>query len=79
VHLLKERLQQIAAQLDPKQLSNAVVVNENGPVLSATNIHYEIAQKTKGIAHGGIGAIHQMVNKLGLAKQIIACRPMKTR
>jgi hypothetical protein len=26
-----------------KQLANAVVDNENGPVLSATNIHYEIA------------------------------------
>ena len=53
-----------------KRLGQAVVVNFDGPVLSATNIRYELADKTKAIAHGGIGAIHRVVNKVGLAKRI---------
>jgi hypothetical protein len=40
------------------------------PELQATNIQYEIAERPQAIACGGIGMIHQMVNRLELAKQI---------
>ena len=40
------------------------------PVLSAPNICYELAEKTKAIAHGGIGAIHRLVQRVGLATRI---------
>lgn len=53
-----------------RRLESAVEVNVNGPVLGASNIHYELADKTKAIAHGGIGAVHRLVNKLGLATRI---------
>jgi len=53
-----------------RRLEEAVALNEGGPVLSATNIHYELAEKTRAIAHGGIGVLHRLVNKLGLAKRI---------
>jgi hypothetical protein len=53
-----------------ERLERAVKVNESGPVLGATNIHYELADKTKAIAHGGIGAVHRLANKLGLATRI---------
>jgi hypothetical protein len=36
------------------------------PVLTAANIRYEAAAKARGIACGGIGAIHLLVRKLGL-------------
>jgi Transposase DDE domain group 1 len=36
------------------------------PVLSASNIHYEVAGRTRAIAAGGIGAIHVMAKRLGL-------------
>jgi len=49
-----------------RRLKLAVRVNEGGPVLSATNIRYELADKTKAIAHGGIGAIHRLARKTGL-------------
>ncbi len=52
------------------RLGEAVEVNENGPIFGATNIRYELADKTKAISNGGMGAIQRMVNKLGLAKQI---------
>jgi hypothetical protein len=55
-----------------RRLEKAVKVNDGGPVISATNIHYELADKTSAISHGGIGAIHGLVNLVGLAKQIDA-------
>ena len=49
-----------------RRLGRAVRVNRDGPVLSAPNICYELAEKTKAIAHGGIGAIHRLVQRVGL-------------
>ncbi len=53
-----------------RRLAQAVKVNQNGPTLSATNIRYELADKTKAISSGGIGAIHRLVRKSGLVKRI---------
>jgi len=53
-----------------RRLERAVHPNGGGPVLGATNIHYELADRTQAIAHGGIGAVHRLVNKLGLAGRI---------
>ena len=36
------------------------------PVISASNIHYEIADRARAISAGGIGMIHQMAKQLGL-------------
>jgi hypothetical protein len=55
-----------------RRLENAVQVKFAGPVLSATNIHYELADRTNAIAHGGIDAVHRLVNKLGLAERVNA-------
>src|SRR5437588_763494 len=35
-------------------------------MFTASNIHYEIADRTRGLAHGGIGAIHLLARQLGL-------------
>ena len=40
------------------------------PELNATNIHYEISDRQQAVTCGGIGLIHQMVNKLELAESI---------
>ena len=42
------------------------------PMMTASNIHYEIAEKVRGIAPGGIGAIHLLARKLGLVRDINA-------
>ena len=39
-------------------------------MFTASNIHYEIADRTRGIAHGGIGAIHALARQLGLIDAI---------
>ena len=49
-----------------RRLGDAVRVNDDG-VLSAPTIRYELAEKTKAIAHGGMGAIHRLVQRIGLA------------
>ncbi len=38
--------------------------------MTASNIHYELADRTWATAHGGIGAIHLLTRKLGLDRAI---------
>ncbi|MBA2702860.1 MAG: IS1380 family transposase [Blastocatellia bacterium] len=40
------------------------------PMFKASNIHYEMAERVQGINCGGIGAMHLMVQGLGLVKDI---------
>jgi hypothetical protein len=40
------------------------------PMFTASNIHYDVAGRTRGIAHGGIGVIHTLVRRLGLIDAI---------
>ncbi len=44
--------------------------DQESPMLSATNIHYDVAQKTRGIDVGGIGAIHLLAQHVGLPQAI---------
>jgi hypothetical protein len=39
-------------------------------VISAANIHYEIADRARAVSAGGIGAMHLMVKRLGLDQAI---------
>jgi hypothetical protein len=40
------------------------------PMMTASNLHYEIAQRRHGISVGGIGAMHALVRRLGLIDAI---------
>ena len=40
------------------------------PIMTASNIHYEIADRTRATANGGIGAIHLLVRNLELDQAI---------
>jgi hypothetical protein len=40
------------------------------PIFTASNIHYEIADRTQGISAGGIGLIHRLVKHVGLDEAI---------
>jgi len=55
-----------------RRLDRPVTAPSPEPVLTARNIHYETVTKTKAISCGGIGAIHLLVRKLGLAEAIDA-------
>jgi len=53
-----------------KRLAAALKLDGEQPVITASNIHYEIADRTRAISHGGIGVIHMLVNKVGLPELI---------
>ncbi len=61
---LKARKQRIKKRL------KTPASGRQSPELQATNIHYEISDRQQAISCGGIGLIHQMVNRLDLAEQI---------
>src|SRR5215213_11050510 len=53
-----------------RRLDRPVTAPAPEPILAAHNIQYEAATKTRAISYGGIGAIHLLVRKLGLAEAI---------
>jgi Transposase DDE domain group 1 len=53
-----------------QRLDRLVTAPSPNPVFTASNIPYEAAAKTRGIACSGIGAIQLLVRKLGPAKAI---------
>src|SRR3954454_20740380 len=53
-----------------RRLHRPVTAPSPVPVFTASNIHYEAADKTRAVTCGGIGAIQLLVRKLGLAQAI---------
>jgi DDE family transposase len=64
--LLGERKRRIRRRINPP----APAVDSTEPMLSASNIRYELAERTRGIAAGGIGAIHLLARQVGLINDI---------
>lgn len=59
-----------------RQMTQRLDRNDNRgcdrPIMTASNIHYEIGERMRATAHGGIGAIHLLTRKLGLDQAINA-------
>ncbi len=53
-----------------RRIENKPGVEGHQPIMTASNIHYEIADRTRAIAPGGIGAIHLLARKIGLIDDI---------
>ena len=53
-----------------RRIENKPGVERAEPMLAASNIHYQIAERTRAISPGGIGAIHLMARKIGLIRDI---------
>lgn len=65
--ILKRRKQEIERRLKRKQWED-----QESPMFKGRNIHYEVAEKGGAINCGGIGVIHQMVQRCGLVEEINA-------
>lgn len=63
---IRNRKRRIERRLDPEK----AWTDQPEPIMTASNIHYEMSEKTRAINCGGIGAIHAMVNKIGLRQEI---------
>jgi hypothetical protein len=53
-----------------RRIENQPGVEGHQPMMTASNIHYEVADRTRAIAPGGIGAIHLLARKIGLIEDI---------
>lgn len=53
-----------------RRLAAAVGPNPAGPVLGRANIRYELAERSRAVAHGGMGMIARLVAWAGLAAEI---------
>jgi hypothetical protein len=62
---LAKRKRKIEKRLKRKQWEKQLT-----PMFTASNIHYEIDGRHKGIPSGGIGALHLMNNKLGIVREL---------
>jgi hypothetical protein len=62
---LARRKRRVQKRLDKSNLRGCAQ-----PMLTARNIQYEIGERGRGIGYGGIGAMHLLVRKLGLAEAI---------
>jgi Transposase DDE domain group 1 len=62
---LERRKRRIQYRLEKTKLKNL-----DKPVFTASNIRYEIGERDRGIAHGGIGAIHLLARRIGLIDAI---------
>jgi len=55
-----------------RRLEAAVAPNAGGPVLGRARVGYELAERSRGVSHGGMGMIARLVTKVGLAAEIDA-------
>jgi hypothetical protein len=53
-----------------RRLDKTVMPNLDQPMFTASNIHYEVADRVRGLAHGGIGAFHLLARRIGLVDAI---------
>jgi hypothetical protein len=63
---LRERKRRTQRRINPA----APDADSTEPMFSARNIQYEIADRSRGIAAGGIGAIHLLARQVGLLEDI---------
>ena len=66
--ILRNRKRRIERRLDPERRGP----ESESPMMSASNIHFEMAERSRAVNYGGIGAMHLMGQKLGLAEEIDA-------
>src|SRR5258708_8521678 len=64
--ILRNRKQRIARRLDPKRRWS----EQPEPMMSASNIHFEMAERSQALNYGGIGATHLMSHRLVLNQGI---------
>ena len=63
--ILNERKQRIL-----KRIENRPGPERDQPMMTATNIHYELADRVQGLSPGGIGAMHLLARRTGLIGDI---------
>ena len=61
---LNQRKRRIQRRLDKLNCQGC-----DQPMFTASNIHYEISERDRGIPHGGIGVFHALARRLGVDEE----------
>jgi hypothetical protein len=65
----RQRLRNFKRRIQ-NRLANPILEPQPNPIFTAGNIHYQVADRTRGLNCGGIGAVHQMVRNVGLIEAL---------
>ena len=63
--ILRNRKRRIENRLAPRAWED-----QPQPMMRGSNIHYELSDQTRATSYGGLGAVHVMVQRLGLVAAI---------
>jgi hypothetical protein len=63
--ILRNRKRRIERRLAPRNWEE-----QSHPMMRGSNIHYELSAKNRATAYGGMGAVHVMVQRVGLVEEI---------
>ena len=53
-----------------RRLAGQILEHRSQPMFSASNTHYDVAERSRGMIAGGIGVMHQLARKVGLVEAI---------
>ena len=70
--IIRERLAKAKRRIE-RRLRPIRWSEQPRPMLSASNIQYEVADRGRGLAAGGIGAMHLVAQRSGLVEMIDKC------
>ena len=63
--ILQRRKQRIERRLEPRNWAA-----QASPMYGASNVHYELSERNRGLDTGGIGAMHRLAKHVGLVDDI---------
>jgi hypothetical protein len=69
--IIRNRKARIERRLAPKNWED-----QARPIMAGRNIDYEMAERTQAMNYGGIGAVHVMVQRLGLVEDLDRSLPL---
>lgn len=63
--ILQRRKQRIESRLKPRNWEGQAC-----PMYGASNLHYELSERSRGLDTGGIGAMHRLAKHVGLVEEL---------
>jgi hypothetical protein len=67
--IIRQKLANLKRRIE-RRLDKRDIAGCDQPMFTASNIHYEFSGRSRGIAHGGIGALHALARHIGLIDAI---------
>ena len=68
--IIREMVEARKKSIEKRLDSNSIPTGMGKPIMTASNIKYEIAERTQAITYGGIGLIHKLARESGLIDAI---------